>query len=104
MHEVHECHWRICQFKGHQRKLKVLITCPECCLRDIYFPNPQPMVTSVKVYLGVDSRSSQLIKQIVNPRQWVPILDRNPVQLSVINAQSKGLILLLRKQNRSAPW
>ena len=24
--------------------------------------------------------------------------------LSVINAQSKGLVLLLRKQNRSAPW
>ena len=53
------------------------------------------MVTSAKVYLGVDSRSSQLIKQIINSRQWVPILDRNPVQLSVINAQSKGLVLLL---------
>ena len=34
----------------------------------------------------------------------IPILDRNPVQLSVVNAQLKGLILLLCKQNRSAPW
>ena len=104
MHEVHECCWGIRQSKGHHCKLKVPIMRPERCLRDICLSNPQLMVTSAKVYLGVDSRSSQLIKQIINPRQWVPILDRNPVQLSVVNSQSKGLVLLLLKQNRSAPW
>ena len=97
MHEVHECRWRIRQSKGHHGKLKVPITCPERCLRDICLPNPQLMVTSAKVYLGVDSRSSQLVKQVINPRQWVPILDRNPTQLSVVNPQSKGLVLLLLK-------
>ena len=97
MHEVHECRWRIRQSKGHHRELKVPITRLECCLRDICLPNPQLMVTSAKVYFGVDSRSSQLIKQVINPRQWVLILDRNPVQLSVVNAQSKGPIFLLRK-------
>ena len=97
MHEVHEYRWRIRQSKGHHRKLKVPITRPERCLRDICLPNPQLMVTSAKVYLGVDLRSSQLIKQVINSRQWVPILDCNPIQLSVVNAQSKGLILLLCK-------
>ena len=104
MDEVHECCWRIRQSKGHHCKLKVPITHPKRCLKDICLPNPQLMVTSAKVYLGLDSRSSQLIKQVINPRQWVPILERNPIQLSVVNAQSKGLVLLLRKQNRSAPW
>ena len=66
-------------------------------LRDICLLKPQLMVTSAKVYLGVDSRSSQLIKKVINPRQWVPILDRNPVQLSVVKAQSDILVLLLRK-------
>ena len=97
MHEVHEYRWRIRQSKGHHCKLKVPITRPERCLRDICLPNPQLMVTSAKVYLGVDLRSSQLIKQVINPRQWVPILDCNPIQLSVVNAQSKGLVLLLCK-------
>ena len=92
------------QSKGHHCKLKVPIPRPEHRLRDICLPNPQLMVTSAKVYLGVDSRSSQLIKQIVNPRQWVPILDRKLVQLLVFNVQLKGLVLLLCKQNRSAPW
>ena len=97
MHEVYECRWRIRQSKGHHRKLKVPITRPERYLRDIYLTNPQLMVTSAKIYLGVESRSPQLIKQIINLRQWVPILDYNLVQLSVVNAQSKGLVLLLRK-------
>ena len=104
MPEVHEFRCRIRQSKGHHCKLKVLIPGPEHYLRDICLPNPQLIVTSVKAYLGVDSRSSQLIKQVINPRQWVPILDRNPVKVSVINAHSKGLVLLLRKQDRSAPW
>ena len=97
MYEIHECCWHIRQSEGHHRKLIVPITRSKRCLRDICIPNSQLMVTSAKVYLGVDSRSSQLIKQIVNPRQRVPILDRNPVQLSIINAESKGLVLLLRK-------
>ena len=86
MHEIHECGRCIRQSKGHHCKLKVAITRPEHCLRDICLPNPQQMVTSAKVYLGVYSRSSQLIKQVINPQQWVPILYRNPVQLSVVNA------------------
>ena len=93
MNEVHECCWRIRQSKRHHYELKVPITHPKRCLRDICLPNPQLIVTSAKVYLGVDSRSSQLIKQINNPLQWVSILDRNPIQLPVINAQSKGLVL-----------
>ena len=86
MNEVHECRRRIRRCQGHHCKLKVPITRPKHCLRDISLPNPQLMVTSAKVYLGVDLRSSQLINKIVNHRQWLPILDRNPVQLPVINA------------------
>ena len=79
MHEVYECYWRIRQSKGHHCELKVPIPRPERCLRDICLPNPQLMVTTTKVYLGVDSRSSKLVKQVINPRQWVPILDHNYV-------------------------
>ena len=68
MQEIHECRWRIRQSEGHHRKLKVPITRPKPSLRDICISDPQQMVTSVEVYLGVDSGSSQLIKQIIDPR------------------------------------
>ena len=48
--------------QGHHRKLKVPIPRPERYLKDVCLPNSQPMVTSAKVYLGVDSHPSQLIK------------------------------------------
>ena len=54
--------------QGHNCKLKVPVTRPERCLKDIYLPNPQLMVTKAKVYLGVDSRPPQLIEQVINPR------------------------------------
>ena len=69
MHEIHERYERIRQSEGHHCELKVPIPHPEHCLRDICLPNPQLMVTSAKVYLGVDSRSSQLVKQVINPWQ-----------------------------------
>ena len=53
-------------------------------LRDIYLPNPQLMVTGAKIYLGINLRPSQLIKQIINPRQRVSILDDNPIQLPIV--------------------
>ena len=90
MHEVHEFLWCI-------RQPKVPMTRPERCLRDICLPNSQLMVTSAKVCLGIDSCSSQPVKQVINPWQWVSILDPNPVQLSIVNAQSKGPIFLLHK-------
>ena len=68
MHEIHECRWRIRRPEGHNYKLKMLIPRPKCCLRDINLPNSQLMITGEKVYLGVASRPSQLLKQIINPR------------------------------------
>ena len=68
MHEIHECCWHIRQPKGHHCELEMSISCPKRWLRDISLPNSQLMVSGVKIYLGVDSRPSQLIKQVINPR------------------------------------
>ena len=86
MHEIHECRWSIRQSEWHYCELKVPILRPKRRLRDICLLNPQVMVTSAEIYLGVNSRSSQLIKLIINPRQWVPIPNSNPIQLSVVYA------------------
>ena len=68
MHEIHEFRWSIRQSERHHCELKVPILHPKRCLRDISLPNSQLMITGAKVYLGVDSWPSQLIKQIINPR------------------------------------
>ena len=62
MHEIHECRWSIRQSERHHCELEMSIPCPKSCLRDVYLPNPQLMIHGAKVYLGVDSHPSQLIK------------------------------------------
>ena len=82
MHQIHECRWSICQSKKHQCELEMPIPRTKCCLRDINLLNSLLIITGVKIYLGVDSRPFHMIKQVINPRQWIPILDRYLVQLS----------------------
>ena len=101
MHEIHEYRWCIRLLEGHHYELEMPILRPKRCLRDISLPNSQLMITDAKIYLRVDSRPFQLIKQVINPWKWIPILDRNSFQPSIVNAQSKSLVLLLSKQNRS---
>ena len=69
MHEIHECRWSIRQPERHHCELEIPIPRPKRCLRDISLPNSQPMIAGAKVYLGVDLRPFQLIKQIINPRK-----------------------------------
>ena len=77
IHEVHECCWRIRQPKRHHYEFEMPMLRPKRCPRDINLPKSELIVTSAKVYLGVDLRPSQLIKQIINPRSGILILDRN---------------------------
>ena len=68
MREIHEYCWPILQSERHHYELEMPISRPKRCLRDISLPDSQLMITGAKVYLGVDSRPFQLIKQIINPR------------------------------------
>ena len=78
-HEIHECRRSIRQSEWHHCELEVPIPRLECCLRDVFLPNSQLMINSVEIYLGVDPRSSQLIKQIINLDKGVPILDSSSI-------------------------
>ena len=71
-------------------------------LRDICLSNSQPMVTSAEIYLGVDSCPSQLIKQIINSRKRVPILDSSPIQ-SLLVIHSRRVLSFFLTNKTEAP-
>ena len=97
MHKIHECRWRICRPERHHCELEMPISRSKCRLRDICLLNSQLMVVGAEIYLGVDPRPSQLMKQIINRWQRVPILDSSSIQLPIIYTQPKSLIPLLGK-------
>ena len=65
----------------------------------ILIVNPYLMVPGSQANVRKDFGSSHLVKQIVNPREWVMVLYSHFVQLIVINAHPHHTILLLYEQN-----
>ena len=61
------------------------------------------MVTRSHVDLQKYIRSSYLIEQVIDPREWVSVLDSHFVELMVIGAHQHCTILFLAKQYRYAP-
>ena len=60
---------------------------------------PQSQVNIIKVDCPLE-----LIKQVVNQRERILVLNIDFIEVERINAYSKGTILLLHKQYQSTPW
>jgi hypothetical protein len=60
------------------------------------------MLSRSKIDLIERTRTIELIKQIINPRQWVLVLDGNLIQGIIIHTQPLGTILL-RDKNHGGP-
>jgi hypothetical protein len=65
VHEIHEVGWGICETKGHHRELVETITSGESSFRNVTRSNFDLVVTRMKVDLGKNFGSSQLIKKII---------------------------------------
>jgi hypothetical protein len=74
------------------------ITGLECSLLYVLFLDYQLVVSRSQIYLREHPNSLQLIKQIIYSWEWVLVLHRHFIQLTIINAQTKCAILLLYKQ------
>jgi len=99
IHQTHECSWSISQTKWNNSKLIMPIPGPERSLEDILFLDAYLVVSRSQVDLRDHCFSLQLIKQIINPQQRVPVLDGHFVQQPIFNAQSKSAIFLLYEQH-----
>ena len=73
VHQIHEHGRGISQAEWHDKELKRPITSQESGLRDIIIPDPKLMIARTKISLRKLLRSLQLVKQVVDTRQWIPI-------------------------------
>jgi uncharacterized membrane protein len=66
VHEVHEVGWGICETKGHDQELVKTITSGEASFWNVTRSNFDLVVTRMKINLGENFGSSQLIKKNIN--------------------------------------
>src|SRR5581483_10074182 len=103
VHQIHKDCWSVRQTERHDQEFVVTITSSERCLGNIFLSNSHLMVSGSKIDFGEVCRSLQLIKQIVNARKRITVLNSNLVQLPVIDAHAKRSIFLFDEQHGGSP-
>ena len=91
----------ISQPKAQHSVLKQTKRRGERSLRHIFRLQSDLMVCTLQVYAGEDSGTLQLVKQVINAGQGVPILLGLLVERTVVNAHAHGAVLLCHKYDRA---
>src|ERR1044071_120843 len=80
------------------------MTCTKGCLGNVFIVDSKLMITRMKINLREVGCSLKLIEKIVNPRQWITILDGEFVEFAIVDTHSKRSIFLLNELDRGSPW
>jgi hypothetical protein len=103
VHEVHEVGWGICETKGYHQELVKTITSGESSFRNVTRSNFDLVVTRMKIDLGENFGSSQLIKKNIDLGKRIFVLDGYCIERSVINTQPQATIFLFDKESGTTP-
>jgi len=78
--------------------------CLEACLPPVAGCNANIRVASMEVKLGLDLGTAQLVEEVCDKWDQVPILLSDPFEVLEVNTESQGVILLLGKENWCTCW
>ena len=104
VHEGLEHSGSIGKSHQHDQELKGAIVCLEGCLPLVACCDMNIVVASTEVELGVDLCTAQLVEEIGDEWDQVLILPCDLVEVSEVDTESQGTILLLGKDNRCTTW
>jgi hypothetical protein len=82
------------KLKWHDQVLIQPIPSWECSLRDVFWTDLDLMITRMKIYLGEYLCTDQLIKQDINTREWIFVLDSDSIQRPMRNQVVSSLVWL----------
>jgi hypothetical protein len=86
VHEIHEVGWGICETDGHDQELVDIIMSRESSFGNVTRSNFDLMITRMKIDLGENFGSSQLIKKNIDSGKRIFVLDGYRIERSVVNA------------------
>src|SRR5882724_2599851 len=94
---IGKSHW-------HDQQLEGAVACSESCLPLVARRDAKIVVASMEVKLGVDLCTAQLVEEVGDKWNQVPILSSNLVEVPEVHTESQGTVLLLRKENWGTAW
>ncbi|KAM0023987.1 hypothetical protein Hdeb2414_s0022g00610551 [Helianthus debilis subsp. tardiflorus] len=103
IHEIHEHSGCVGQTKRHNHELVMSIASAKSGFGNVLFEDSKLMITRTKIDFGETSSALKLIKEIVDTRKRVTILDGEFVELTIIDTHAKGTIFLFNEEHGSTP-
>ena len=88
IHEGLECSGRIGESHGHNQEFEQAILGVKGCLPLVASSNVHVVVASMHVELGVDLGTAELVKEVSDKRDWVPILPGELVEVPEVDTES----------------
>ena len=76
----------------------------EGCLRDIFWGYTNLMIARPQIDLGENLGALEMVHQVIDEGEEVPISDRDLVRCAIVDAEPLGSILFLDKQDWRAVW
>jgi hypothetical protein len=104
VYQIHKVGQGFYQSKIHHYLLVRTTSQNEGRLRKVTWLYFQLILSRLKIDFREHMRTMELIKQTINPRQWVLVLDGNLSQSTIIHANQLSTILLWDKNYRGSPW
>src|SRR5467141_3628725 len=104
IHEGLERSRGIGESHGHNQEFERAISGAKCCLPLMASGDANIVVASPQVKLSVDLGTAELVKEIGDKWDRVPILPGELVEIPEVDTESQGPIFLLCKQDWGTCW
>ncbi|MFS8031537.1 hypothetical protein Hanom_Chr17g01547061 [Helianthus anomalus] len=103
IHEIHEHSGCVGQTKTHNHELVMSIASTKSGFGNILFENSKLMITRTKIDFGEPGSALELVKEIVDTRKRVTILDGEFVELTIIDTHAERTIFPFNEKHGSTP-
>ena len=94
---MHEKGRGVGETEGHDGIFIKTVPSSERGLGNIFLLDFELVISGPQINLGEYFCPTELIKQVINPRQWIFVLDGNIIQLLVIHTHPKTAILFIHE-------
>ena len=100
IHHGLECSRAVCESEEHYQGFEESTIGAKCCLQLVTLLDANIVITPPDIELGEVFRTSELIYEFRNDRQWVAVLHSHGIECTVVLNQAKRTILLLNEKHR----
>lgn len=102
VHEVLEGCWSVGETEGHDGVLEVAVAAAKGGFPFVSGSDSNEVVRAAQIELGKESSFGKSVEGFGDEREWVTVLESELVEAPIVDAETKGSVLLLDEKDGSS--